>query len=339
VADPPSDDAEHPPEDAELCPEDPEDPPDGPEGSAGEGAVDLPEAAGRRLAGGAWSSGLSTADFAACVALGMEPAAVVQGYAVVQLSTYGQGYYGGRGYYGTRSQWGPPAEKGRYGESWQCPHGFVGGEHRMYGFNAEQTWAEKTWEGSWQLACRRMVEEAQAAGAHGIVGVVDEVRPLLGWGVTEFRISGTAVRVPGAERPDEPFSTFLSGQRLTKLLEAGFVPVSVVAALSSVQMVGYCITHYQLAGGGTGGNWSTSASGVHPINQVNKAQRAARHLARQRIRRQLGGDSLHGASLERYENEAGEGDMAIQCLIKGTRVRQFKAFDPLAEAEPVVRLA
>ena len=230
---------------------------------------------------------------------------------------------------------GPPVERGVYGERWQCPHGFVSGEHRTYGFNAEQSWAEEVWESSWHLARQRMVEEAEAAGAHGVIGVVDEVRQLLGWGVTEFRMSGTAVRVPGAARPKEPFTTFLAGQRLTKLLEAGFAPVSVAAALSSVQMYGYCLTHYQMAG--TAVN-SWSSSGVHAIAQVNKAQRAARHVVRERIRHQLGSDSLHGAVLEQYEEEMGEGDLSIQCLMKGTRVRRYKAFDPLAEAEPVVRL-
>jgi len=34
----------------------------------------------------------------------------------------------------------------------------------------------------------------------------------------------------------------------------------------------------------------------------------------------------------------GEGDLAIQCTIKGTRVRRFKDFDPMAHPEPVVRL-
>jgi putative heavy-metal-binding protein len=312
-------------------------PPGGPDGAAGANAGspdDLPEAVARRLGEGAWSSGLSVADFAAGAALGLEPAAAVQGYAVVQLTRYGQGYYG-RGVFGAGSTWGPPTERGVYGERWQCPHGFVSGEHRTYGFNAEQSWAEEVWESSWHLARQRMVEEAEAAGAHGVIGVVDEVRQLLGWGVTEFRMSGTAVRVPGAARPKEPFTTFLAGQRLTKLLEAGFAPVSVAAALSSVQMYGYCLTHYQMAG--TAVN-SWSSSGVHAIAQVNKAQRAARHVVRERIRHQLGSDSLHGAVLEQYEEEMGEGDLSIQCLMKGTRVRRYKAFDPLAEAEPVVRL-
>ena len=63
-----------------------------------------------------------------------------------------------------------------------------------------------------------------------------------------------------------------------------------------------------------------------------------RRLARERVREQLASDILHGATLERSEREIGEGDLSIQCVLKGTRVRRFKDFDPLPDAAPVVRL-
>ncbi|MHB8221081.1 MAG: heavy metal-binding domain-containing protein [Acidimicrobiales bacterium] len=296
----------------------------------------LPEAAGRRLGSGAWSSGLSVPDFASCLSMGMDPVGFVQGYAVMQWTWYANSYYGAMG--------GPPSPSGagQYSESWQCPHGFVGGDHRMYGYNYEQTWVEGNWSNGWTLAYQRMVDEAASIGAHGIIGVVDDMQHLSGTGAAEFKIRGTAVTVPGADPPPRPFTTFLAGQKLVKLVEAGFVPVSVVASLASVQMVGYCITHYQMAGT-TAGNWSGTMSGgiggVHSITQVGKAQRAARHLARERVRQQLGSDILHGASLEQFDHEVGEGDLAIQCLIKGTRVRTFKDFDPLPVPDAVVRLS
>jgi len=299
---------------------------------AAEGDPDLPEAATRRLHAGAWSSDLSVVDFASCVAMGMDPVGFVQGFAVMQWSWYANSSYRlmGGGFPG-------PTERGQYSEGWQCPHGFVGGDHRMYGFNYEQTWVENNWSNGWTLAYARMVEEAESIGAHGVIGVVDNMHHMAGTGAAEFQIRGTAVKVPGAEPPPHPFTTFLSGQRLAKLIEAGFMPVSIAAALSSVQMVGYCITNYQLAGT-AGSNWSGGVSGVNSIVQVGKAQRAARHLAREHVRRQLGGDILHGASIEQFEYEVGEGDMSIQCLMKGTRVRRYKDFDPFPEAKPVVRL-
>lgn len=312
-------------------------------------ATQMPEAAARRLGSGAWSSGLSVPDFASCVAMGMDPVGFVQGFAVMQWSWYANSYYRTAGGGGIGGALGGgmggmpgPTARGQYSEGWQCPHGFVGGDHRMYGYNYEQSWVEGNWSKGWALAFNRMVEEATAIGAHGVIGVVDEMHHLAGTGAAEFRIRGTAVVVRGVQPPPSPFTTYLSGQKLVKLIEAGFMPVSLAASLASVQMIGYCITHYQMAGT-SAGNWSGGmsggVSGVHSITQVGKAQRAARHIAREHIRRQLGSDTLHGASMTQFEQEVGEGDLTIQCMIKGTRVRRYKDFDPLPAPEPVVRLA
>lgn len=309
----------------------------------------LPEAAARRLSGGAWSSGLSVTDFASCLDMGMRPLGFVQGYAVMQWSWYmttggfaGLGYGGGAfgsGAFG--SGWGASQRRrGQYVEQWQCPHGFVGAEHRTYGMNYELTWLEQSWATGWGSAIERMVDEATSLGATGVVGVVDDMRPLVSANTVEFRASGTAVAVEGTPRARSPFTTYLSGQRLAKLFEAGFAPVSVVATLAAVQMLGYCITNYQLAGTAQVGWYGTGrgAGGVGAIDQVNRAQAAVRRLARERIRTQLGGDVLHGASLEMSEREVGEGDLSIQCRLKGSRVRPFKEFDPLPHPAPVVPL-
>lgn len=297
----------------------------------------VPEAAGRRLGHGAWSSSLSVPDLATSLAVGLEPAGYVQGFSVMQwrwVGYYGPGVGAGMG---MGSMTVPQVTPGQYSEGWRCPHGFVSGEHRVYGYNFEQAWVEQSWAQGWGAAYTRMLEEAEALGAHGVIGVVDDMHYLAGTGAAEFSIRGTAVVVPGVPRPPRPFTTYLAGQRLAKLIEAGFAPVAVVAALASVQMFGYCITRLQLSGAGAGG-WSGGAPGVGAIVQVGKAQRAARHLAREHLRRQLAGDALHGATVTEHEQEIGEGDLAIQCTIKGTRVRRFKDFDPMAHPEPVVRL-
>ena len=298
------------------------------------GAPDLPEAAGRRLGGATWASGLSVPDFAATLALGAQPVGVVQGYAVMQW---------GYGAMSLTSPWGwnPSSLGGGYYEQWQCPHGFVGAEHRMVGYNFEQPWQQRNWEDGWNLAYGRMLEEATALGAHGIVGVSDSWEPLVSGGTMEFRLSGTAVVVDGAEPPPIPFATYLAGQRLAKLVENGFVPVAVVGALGAVQMFGYCITQFQLRGG-IAGNWSGSMvggiAGVHGIQQVDRANAAARRLARERLRRRLGSDELHGALVWQSERELGEGDLEVQCLLRGTRVRRFDVPQATSAADPVVRL-
>jgi len=298
------------------------------------GEEDLGEIVSERLGSKAWSSGLSVSDFASCLSLGMEPAAFVQGFAVMQWAWYSTGL--GMGGYSNLGYPALPSGKGVYSEQWNCPHGFVGGEHRMYGFNYEQTWVENNWKTGWDLAFNRMLDEAKSAGAHGVIGVVDEMHNLAGTGAAEFRIQGTAVRVPDSPLPPKPFTTFLSGQRLAKLLETGHVPVSVVASLSSVQMVASCMTHYQLSGNTPG--WSSGTAGVASITQVNNAQIAVRQLAREHVRAKLGKDLLHGASTVQFEHEVGEGNFTLQCVLKGTRVRRFKKSAPLPEVRPVVRL-
>ena len=294
---------------------------------------DLPEAATERLGHGAWSSALSVPDFASTLALGLEPVGFVQGYCVMQWSWYQQGttapFLGGYGQ--------PVANAGSYSEVYRCPHGMVSAEHRTFGYNWEQDWLETSWAQGWGLAYQRMMEEAEASGAHGVIGVLDAAAPLAGSSTIEYSIRGTAVVVPDSPRPSRIFSTFLSGARLAKLIEAGYTPVSVVAAMSSVQMIGYCITRYQMSGQANMG-WLGSVAGVASIAQVGKAQSAARHLARAKVRAQLGSDSLHGAHLDQSTREFGEGDMAIQCVIKGTRVRRFKDFNPLPHPTTVVPL-
>jgi hypothetical protein len=296
-----------------------------------EEVVDLPP---RR----AWSSSLSVAGLASCQSLGMQPVGLVKGYTVMQWAWYGgTPFLSGRMGMGGTGGWASPGPSGRqpYQQLWQCPHGFVGPEHRSYGCNFEQGWVETNWWNGFGTAYRRLLEEAIALGAHGVIGVVDDMHHLAGSGAAEFSFMGTAVVVPGAARPSTPFTTYLAGQRLAKLIEAGYLPVAIVGALSSIQMYGSCITHYQLEGS-TGMTWGVS--GVGSIDQVGAAQQAARHLAREHIRSQLAGDMLHGATFEQTDNEIGESSFAIQCLIKGTRVHRFDDVGAFEPPEPVVRL-
>jgi hypothetical protein len=293
---------------------------------------DLPEAAVRRFAEGAFTSNLSVPDFAACLQMGLEPVGYVQGYCVMQWQWYGMGSpYGtfGSPYGGTTRG---------YSESWQCPHGYVSAEHRGWGQNYEQSWIEDAWREGFTSAYERMVEEATAAGAHGIVGLVDSSEKLSDMGVLEFRVQGTAVRVVDGPPPagGRPWTTYLAGQRLAKLVEAGYAPVSIAASVASVRVWAYCITEYLTEGSNTG--WGNQVAGAE-IEQVAKAQMAVRRLAREHVRAQLGGDSLHGASMVTSERELGQGDAELQCILRGNRVRRFKPFDPMPVPRPTVRLS
>jgi hypothetical protein len=299
--------------------------------------VDLPEAAGRRFTDGAFTSALTVPDFAACLQMGLEPVGFVQGFCVMQWGW--QGFAGpspaGMGGMGYRSG---PGDAGQgYSESWQCPHGFVSMEHRSWGQNFEQAWVEQAWATGFTAAYGRLIEEATALGAHGVIGLVDTSGPLGDLGVVEFRVQGTAVRVLDGPAPHEgrPWSTYLAGQRLAKLIEAGYAPVSIAAAAASVRVWASCVTGYLTEGTATAFAYQQVGA---EIEQTAKAHMAVRRIARERVRAQLGGDSLHGASMTTSERELGEGDAELLCVLRGNRVRRFKAFDPMPAPRPTVRL-
>jgi len=307
--------------------------PDGPSGVAGTGGGDLPEAAVRRLESSAFSSGLTVPDFAACLDIGLEPVALVQGFCVMQWGWYGpgSGFMRGMSPYVVG-----PQSAGAYSETYRCPHGYVSAEHRMWGQNLEQPWVEEAWALGYGTAYGRMIEEATDQGAHGVIGVVDRVASVADTGTTEFHFLGTAVTVEGGPPPagGVPWSTYLAGQRLTKSIEAGFMPVAVVAALASVRVWAYCMTEYLMEGQM---GWGMPA-GPQLVDQVSKAHMAARQLARKHVRGQLAGDELHGARIDVVGRELSQGDEVIDCTLRGNRVRRFKDFDPVPLPRPTVRL-
>jgi hypothetical protein len=294
--------------------------------------ADLPEAAVRRLESSAFSSGLTVPDFAACLDLGLQPVALVQGFCVMRWGWYGvgSGYMRGNSPYA----WGA-GNSGGYSEVYQCPHGFVSAEHRTWGQNLEQPWVEQAWTQGYGSAYGRMLEEAESLGAHGVIGVVDRVANLADTGTTEFHFLGTAVTVDGGPPPaGRPWTTYLAGQRLTKSIEAGYMPVSVVATLASVRIWAYCMTEYLMEGARAWGGPTNSQE----VAQVSNAHMASRQLARKHIRAQLGGDALHGARIHVETRNLAQGDEVIDCTIRGNRVRRFKDFDPVPMPRPTVRL-
>jgi uncharacterized protein YbjQ (UPF0145 family) len=292
----------------------------------------LPEAAKRRLTEGAFTSGLSVADFAACLSMGLQPVGLVQGFCAMQSSSYANSVYLSRG---LSPFVGAPSG---YVENYQCPHGMVSGEHRMWGQNYQQTWVEDAWHLGFTNAYSRMLEEAETLGADGVIGVIDTEQPLTEAGIIEFHIRGTAVKVQGeSSTASSPWTTYLAGQRLAKVFEAGYAPVSVVAAVSSVRVWAYCMTEYLMGTGGLS-MWSTQTSPVE-IDQIVNARTAAREMVRANARTQLRGDALHGVELQLREREFEKGDLEVNSVLRGNRLRRFKDFARLPVPRPMVRLS
>ena len=307
-------------------------------GTGDEPPAQVPATAVGRLGSGTFSSDLSVADFAACLEVGMEPVGFVQGFDAMRLANYTSAWRsmsmmgGGAGLFGTGGGM-PPGFNGYY-QRWNCPHGYFmsGNDHRPWGANYEIVPSEAAWSAGFGRAYARMLDEARDAGAHGVIGVTNQLRPMFGGTVHEFHLTGTAVRIAGVGTPATPFTTYLSGQRLVKLIEAGFMPVSIVSTLVSVGVYASCVTVW--ASEGQGYSYQPGE-----ITQVSAAVQSAVDLANARVAATLEGDILHGASMECGVREGGGGDRVIECTLHGNRVRRFRPFDPMDLPRPTVSLS
>ena len=299
-------------------------------------ALDLPEAAGRRLAAKSFSSALSVADFAACLHMGMRPVGLVQGFCAMG---WNPGYYlpsqtsFGNQWQGYNSSW---SGWGNVIDNYYCPHRIMpSAEHPSRGYNIEATGIESTWAEGYNATYRRMLEEAQTLGAHGVIGVTDATKSLIGPRVREFHLLGTAVVMDGQPAPERVWSTYLAGSKLGKLFEAGLAPVSVVGAFAAVTVLPVCVTEIQ-----EHGRWDTYGvvSPFGEITQLSDAHTAARRLVRDHIKSTLQGGALHGADLHVSEDDL-VGRTTISAILRGTKVRRVHDADPLPQPVPTVRLS
>lgn len=286
--------------------------------------ADLPPESAGRLESGTFSSGLSVPDFAACLHMGMRPVGLVQGYCVMKWS-----WYGSASPYSSAMMW-SGRSSGGYLSSYNCPHVI---ENHPWGANVEQHWVSQAWTDGFNAACQRMVEEAEEAGAHGVIGVVDRSSQLVDAGVREFHAYGTAVVIEDQDYAGPVWTSYLAGQRLAKLFEAGLFPLSVVAGMASVRVLAVCATKDLMKG------WSYNTYNPSwEIRQVADAEMQARNTARDHVKQFLGQDALHGAVIDAGWFEIGEGDFEHHCTLRGTRVRRFKDVDPLSPPVPTVSL-
>ncbi len=176
---------------------------------------------------GAFTSDLSTQEFAAIRSVGFSPVGQVMGSAVFNVGWS----YTGCGYGG--------AYRG----------GFAGGGFNSGGFSGQGmggrygAWApapvvdvpavQHLLEQARHRAVERMRTECIGLAGDGVVGVRLTVGSFYGNGL-EFLAIGTAVRADGDKRPKKAFTSDLSGQEFAKLLRAGWVPVDLVQGVGAV---------------------------------------------------------------------------------------------------------
>ncbi|MGH3672910.1 MAG: heavy metal-binding domain-containing protein [Pseudonocardiaceae bacterium] len=170
----------------------------------------------RRFARSGLRTSLLTVPGAAGVrSAGFDPVGEVMGCIVAHIGWSG---FGGCGYFGF----------GGIG-----PIGITGGpvmSSGTGGFVGFGPYVDALYRG-YGTALERMVSEATAMDADGVVGVRLSVSDL-GNSNREFAALGTAVRAGSQHRPGRVFTTDLAGQDVAKLLQAGWVPCALAYGIS-----------------------------------------------------------------------------------------------------------
>lgn len=297
----------------------------------------------RRLTSSGFTSGLSVNEFAACTALGLEPVALVQGYAVLAsssplytggVSTIGQRFTPTLNQVGQYSfmnaQMRKMAAQG-YWQRYRCPHVSqpVTGEHRIWGANAEQLLMHTAWKRGYGAAFSRMLEQAKTAGAHGVIAVRDDRHHFVDTPALEYRVLGTAVRVSGAPEPTAPpWTTHLAGQRLVNVVAGGYMPIGAIVERTWMAVWPYCMTRFFLEGKVL--QRELMGEPVQEVDQVSDAKMKVVEIALDHVRDQAHGDPVYGIDLDFGDEHFGTGAWIMDVTVRATRLRRF---DP--EAEPL----
>lgn len=192
----------------------------------------------------------------------------------------------------------------------------IGYQQRSWNKNQEMTVLTQAMYHARELAMTRMEEEADALGAHGIIGVRLEIT-LLEWGegLAEFVAIGTAVvpRETGSSYKtvhDKPFTSDLSGQDFWTLLRSGYRPVGLV--------MGNCV--YHIAHQRLGQVIRNAGQNVEMTN-FTQALYDSRELAMERMQEEalhLQADGIVGVQIE--EGSFGWSSHVIEFNALGTAV-------------------
>ncbi len=264
----------------------------------------LPPAAASRMerfrTDGVRTSLLDVRGVVSTTAVGLPPVGEVMGCMVEHVGWQG---WGGCGYYG----WGVGAGT------------VTSGSRAGFGaYSGYRPYVDALYRG-YETALARMLTEAQAMGADGVVGVRLSAHHL-GEGNREFVALGTAVRSGGSAHPPRPFVTDLAGADVAKLLHAGWVPVSIALGIS------VAVRHddYQTRSQASAWGWNTEVSGYTDLVQHVRAdarRRFEEHVAR------AGGDGaiVSRMDLHIWEHEPSDNhrDHVAESIVSGTAVAAY----------------
>jgi uncharacterized protein YbjQ (UPF0145 family) len=192
--------------------------------------------------------------------------------------------------------------------------------------------------GGYTTALRRMLLEASALKADGVVGVALSRKQLRGQ-ATEFVALGTAVRARSRIRPKVPFTTDLPGTDFAKLLMGGWTPVSLEVAME------IAIRHDDYRTQAQAGRTTLWNSQNVEVSGYTELVQHTRALAREKFARNTASVGADGSvvselSLRVWEIEPNEGhtDHVAEALITGTAIAHFgrRPSSPASSTLPIL---
>ncbi len=268
----------------------------------------LPPAAAERMQrfreGGVRTSLLGVAGMVSVTNAGLPPVGEVMGCMVEHIGWQG---WGGCGYGGATPGWSTGWSPTRtvtsgQGSAWAGYKPYVDALYRGY-----------------RSALHRMVSEAGAMGADGVVGVRLSAKHL-GEGNREFVALGTAVRSAGPGHPPNPFVTDLAGTDVGKLLQAGWVPVSIAIGIS------VAVRHDDWATRSQARSWNANAEVTGYTDLVQHVRADARTRFGEHVAR-AGADgaivSRMGLHVWEIEPSERHRDHVAEASVFGTTIAKF----------------
>jgi uncharacterized protein YbjQ (UPF0145 family) len=258
----------------------------------------------RYRADGVRTSLLAVPEAVALGGTGLTPVGEVMGCIVEHIGWQG---FGGCGYFGYTAGYTPS-----YGQTVTSGAGSRYAGYRPY--------VDALYRG-YETAIARMVTEAQAMGADGVVGVRLTVDPM-GQGNREFVALGTAVRSSGRTHLRQPFVTDLPGTDVTKLLQAGWVPAAMAFGIS------VAVRHDDYRTQNQASRWAGNTEVTGYTELVTHVRADARQRFAEHARRSgADGAVVSAMDLRIWEQEPAENhrDHVAESTVFGTTLARFHA--------------
>jgi uncharacterized protein YbjQ (UPF0145 family) len=188
----------------------------------------------------------------------------------------------------------------------------------------------------WTMAMNRMLAEAKAVNAHGIVGIDLTQRRFEG-GAIEFMAMGTAVRstVVDDHHGRDIFTTHLDGQDVSKLVHHGWMPVRLIVEVT------VAVRHDDYNTLNQGSMFAPNAE----LTGFSDLSNSARASARQSLQRHLKpkhevGTIIDSLDTHIFRNDMGQGhsDHLCEVRVAGTTIAQSGVAETRMEPLSIIYL-